>query len=211
MATRKSKRTAKKTSRKKTSRAKRPIARRRPSKRTKSPRKRPVKGRKKVARKAPRDASKLDLIEVRDSAIHGRGVYARQDIKKGRRILEYVGERISHREADRRYMDKGDDDGHTFLFIVDGRTVIDGGNGGNPSRYVNHSCDPNCETVIDERRVFVETVRDIKAGEELGYDYQLTWESTDEPEDLALYSCRCGAKNCRGTMLDPKPLDKKKG
>ena len=61
-----------------------------------------------------------------------------------------------------------------------------------------------------DRRVFVETIRDIKPGEELGYDYQLTWESTDDPEDLALYGCRCGAKNCRGTMLDPEPLDKKK-
>ena len=158
----------------------------------------------------PRDASKLELIEVRDSPIHGRGVYARADIKKGKRILEYVGERISHKEADRRYMEKGDDDGHTFFFVVDGRTVIDGGVGGNPSRYVNHTCDPNCETVIDERRVFVETIRNIKAGEELGYDYQLTWESTDDPEELALYACRCGAKNCRGTMLDPQPLDKKK-
>ena len=185
-----------------------------PTRKTAAPSKRPLKA--KAARKPkkptpkPRDASKLDLIEVRDSPIHGRGVYARADIKKGKRILEYVGERISHKEADRRYMEKGDDDGHTFFFVVDGRTVIDGGVGGNPSRYVNHTCDPNCETVIDERRVFVETIRNIKAGEELGYDYQLTWESTDDPEELALYACRCGAKNCRGTMLDTQPLDKKK-
>jgi uncharacterized protein len=208
MATRTSKRSAK-TSRKKTPVAKRP-APRKAAKRAKRPLKRTAIKKKTVAKKAPKDASKLDLIEVRDSPIHGRGVYAREDIKKGRRILEYVGERISHAEADRRYELKGDDDGHTFLFIVDGRTVIDGGNGGNPSRYVNHSCDPNCETVIEDRRVFVETVRDIKAGDELGYDYQLTWESTDAPEDLAMYSCRCGAKGCRGTMLDPEPLDKKK-
>ncbi|MET0659309.1 MAG: SET domain-containing protein-lysine N-methyltransferase [Steroidobacteraceae bacterium] len=208
MAIRKSKR-SQKTSRRSTSRGKTTAA-------TKAPKraKRSVNGKrrstvKKVAK--PRDASKLDLIEVRDSPIHGRGVYARTDIKKGRRILEYVGDRISHREADRRFFEKPDDDGHTFLFIVDGRTVIDGGTGGNPSRFVNHSCDPNCETVIQDRRVFVETIRDIKAGEELGYDYQLTWESTDDVEDLALYTCRCGAKNCRGTMLDREPLDKKKG
>jgi SET domain-containing protein len=152
----------------------------------------------------------LDLIEVRESPIHGRGVYARADIKKGRRILEYVGERISHREADRRYLEKGEDDGHTFFFVVDGRTVIDGGKGGNASRFVNHSCDPNCETIVEDRRVFVEAIRDIRAGEELGYDYQLTWESTDDPEDLALYACWCGAKNCRGTMLAPEPVDKQK-
>jgi SET domain-containing protein len=190
-------RKAKKSTRKTAARSKRPLK----AKTARQP--------KKTAPK-PRDASKLELIEVRDSPIHGRGVYARTDIKKGKRILEYVGERISHKEADRRYMEKGDDDGHTFFFVVDGRTVIDGGVGGNPSRYVNHTCDPNCETVIDERRVFVETIRDIKAGEELGYDYQLTWESTDDAEELALYACRCGAKNCRGTMLDPQPLDKKK-
>jgi SET domain-containing protein len=157
-----------------------------------------------------RDASRLKLIEVRESPIHGRGVYARTHIKKGKRILEYVGERISHEEADRRYLAKGQDDGHTFFFVVDERTVIDGGSGGNESRFVNHSCNPNCETVIEGRRVFVEAIRDIEPGEELVYDYQLTWESTDDPEDLALYACRCGAKNCRGTMLDPEPLDKKK-
>lgn len=159
----------------------------------------------------PRDASRLDLIEVRDSPIHGRGVYARTDLAKGKRILEYVGERISHREADRRYMEKGDDDGHTFFFVVDGRTVIDGGVGGNASRFVNHCCDPNCETVIEDRRVFVETVREVKEGEELGYDYQLTWETTDDPADLALYACRCGTSKCRGTMLNRDPVDKKKG
>lgn len=209
MAIRKSKR-SQKTSRRSTSRGKKTAV----TKATQRA-KQAVNGKRRSAArkvaKRPRDASKLDLIEVRDSPIHGRGVYARSDIKKGRRILEYVGERISHREADRRFFEKPDDDGHTFLFIVDGRTVIDGTTGGNPSRFVNHCCDPNCETVIEDRRVFVETIRDIKAGEELGYDYQLTWESTDDAEDLALYACRCGAKNCRGTMLDREPLDKKKG
>lgn len=206
MAIRKSKR-SQKTSRRTGSRAQKKSTPRKPAKRAKQS----VNGKaRRTVAKKPRDASKLELIEVRDSAIHGRGVYASTDIKKGKRILEYVGERISHREADRRYQEKGDDDGHTFFFVVDGRSVIDGGNGGNPSRFVNHSCDPNCETVVEARRIFVETIRDIKTGEELVYDYQLTWESTDEPEDLALYACRCGAKNCRGTMLDPEPLDKKK-
>lgn len=211
MATRKSKRSVK-TARKSKKSARKTVARSKRTLKVKTvakPRKKAPKPKKAAPKQ--RDASKLELIEVRNSPIHGRGVYARADIKKGKRILEYVGERISHKEADRRYLEKGDDDGHTFFFVVDGRTVIDGGVGGNPSRYVNHCCDPNCETVIDDRRVFVETIRDIQAGEELGYDYQLTWESTDEPEELALYACRCGAKNCRGTMLDPEPLDKKKG
>lgn len=150
------------------------------------------------------------LVEARDSPIHGRGVYAVAPIKKGTRILEYLGDRISHAEADRRYEIKGDDDGHTFLFIASNRTVIDAGVNGNDARFINHHCDPNCETVIEGSRVFIDAIRGIKPGEELGYDYQLTWESTDSPEELALYACRCGAKRCRGTMLDREPLDQKK-
>jgi SET domain-containing protein len=150
------------------------------------------------------------LIEARHSPIHGTGVFALTDIKKGTRIIEYLGERISHAEADRRYERKGDDDGHTFLFIASNRTVIDAGVNGNDARFINHHCDPNCETVIENSRVFIDAIRNIKAGEELGYDYQLTWESTDDPEELALYACRCGARKCRGTMLDTEPVDKKK-
>lgn len=171
------------------------------------------KSRKKSAVKHPSPEPNLAVnpaVEVRNSPIHGRGVYAVQPIKKGTRILEYIGERISHAEADRRYEKKGEDDGHTFLFIVDNRTVIDAAVGGNAARFVNHHCDPNCETVIEDRRVFVETIRNIAPGEELGYDYQLTWESTDDPTELALYDCHCGAKKCRGTMLDAEPLDLRK-
>jgi len=148
-------------------------------------------------------------VETRGSGIHGHGVYATRSIKKGTRIIEYLGERITHAEADRRYASKGDDDGHTFLFIASRRTVIDAGVNGNEARFINHSCDPNCETVIEDGRVFIESIRRIKPGEELGYDYQLTWESTDDPVELSLYACRCGAKRCRGTMLDREPLDKK--
>ena len=150
------------------------------------------------------------LVEARRSSIHGTGVYATAFIKKGTRIIEYLGERISHAEADRRYELKGDDDGHTFLFIASTRTVIDAGVDGNEARFINHHCSPNCETVIENSRVFIEAIRNIEPGEELGYDYQLTWESTDDPQELALYECRCGAKRCRGTMLDTEPLDQAK-
>ncbi len=150
------------------------------------------------------------MFSVRRSRIHGSGVYAARRIRKGTRIVEYLGERISHDEADARYEAKGDDDGHTFLFVVNDRVVIDAGVDGNDARYINHSCDPNCETVIEGGRVFIEAVRTIRPGEELGYEYGLTWESTDDPEELANYSCRCGAKTCRGTMLDEEPLDKKR-
>jgi SET domain-containing protein len=160
--------------------------------------------------KAVRDYVRSDLVEVRNSPIHGRGVVAVKPIKKGTRILEYVGERISHAEADRRFWDKGMDDGHTFLFVVNHKTVIDGTHGGNDARYINHRCEANCETVTENNRIFIDAVRSIKAGEELGYDYQLTWDSGDDPEELKLYTCRCGSRNCRGTMLDKLPLDEQR-
>jgi len=150
------------------------------------------------------------LYTVRRSRIHGSGVYAAREIPKGTRIVEYLGDRISHAQADARYEAKGQDDGHTFLFVVSSKVVIDAGVDGNEARFINHSCDPNCETVIEGGRVFIEALRDIAPGEELGYEYGLTWESTDDPDELANYACRCGAASCRGTMLDPVPLDKKR-
>ena len=161
----------------------------------------------KVTRKTP----EVDpYVVVKRSRIHGRGVYAARRIRKGTRIIEYTGDRISHDEADARYDAKPFDDGHTFLFVVDDELCIDAGIGGNAARYINHKCDANCETVIEGRRVYIDALRTIQPGEELGYDYQLTWESTDDPDELALYACRCGAANCRGTMLDRVPLDEKR-
>ena len=108
-------------------------------------------------------------------------------------MLEYLGERVSHAEADRRYEDKDESDNHTFLFIVDARTVIDAGVDGNEARFVNHACDPNCESVIENRRVFIEAIRDIEPGEELTYDYQIQREPDDPPNVDAIFACRCGA------------------
>jgi len=142
-------------------------------------------------------------MEVRNSELHGLGVFATQAIKKGTRIIEYLGDKISHAEADRRYETKDDNDNHTFLFSVDRKLVIDAGEKGNDARYFNHSCDPNCESVIEQRRVFIEAIKDISAGDEMTYDYQIGRERTDPPNIDEIYSCRCGAAECRGTMLLP--------
>lgn len=158
-------------------------------------------------RTAKQNLIHTELVEVRNSPIHGRGVYARQAIKDGTRVYEYLGERISHSEADRRFWRKRNDDGHTFLFVVNRKTVIDGTHKGNDARFINHRCDANCETITEDNRIFIEATRDIKANEELGYNYQLTWSEADTPEDLALYNCRCGSKNCRGTMLDELSIE----
>ena len=143
------------------------------------------------------------LIEVRNSGVHGRGVFAVAPIPKGTRILEYLGERISHQAADARYDDHDVNDNHTFLFIVDKHTVIDAGVAGNDARYINHQCEGNCESVIENRRVFIDAVRDIAPGDELGYDYEIGREKDDPPNVDEIYACRCGSPRCRGTMLWP--------
>lgn len=125
-------------------------------------------------------------------------------IRRGTRIIEYTGEIITDEEADRRYDDETMDRHHTFLFAVDVNHVIDGARRGNESRYINHSCDPNCEAVIEENRVYIDALRTIQPGEELLYDYQ--YERDGEPEESwdRLYACECGAAKCRGTILKPE-------
>jgi len=158
------------------------------------------------------DLTISDLIEVRRSDVHGLGVFAAKRIPKGARIIEYVGERVSHDEADRRYEEKDANDSHTFLFIVDSKTVIDAGVDGNDARFFNHSCDPNCESTVEKRRVYIEAIRDIESGTELTYDYQIQRED-DDPDNIdEVFACRCGFAKCRGTMLWPterKPKRKK--
>ncbi|HXN10776.1 MAG TPA: SET domain-containing protein-lysine N-methyltransferase [Steroidobacteraceae bacterium] len=144
-----------------------------------------------------------DMVRVRRSRLHGRGMFALRRIRKGTRIIEYFGDRVSHREADLRYEDKDITDNHTFLFIVDRGVVIDGGRNGNDARFINHSCDPNCESVIEDRRVFIEAIRTIRPGEELTYDYQIGRDREDPPEVDEIFGCRCGAASCRGSMLWP--------
>ena len=147
-------------------------------------------------------------FEVRPSSIQGLGGFATRRIRKGTRIIEYIGERISPDEADRRYNDDESDHPLVLLFTVDKRTIIDAGVGGNDARFINHSCDPNCETVTERRHVYIEAIKDISAGEELTYDYNLTRDGLDDDDVEERYACHCGTKNCRGTMLAP-PEEKK--
>ena len=94
-------------------------------------------------------------------------------------------------------------DNHTFLFIVDKNTVIDAAVGGNDARFINHQCSGNCESAIENRRVFIDAVRDIAPGDELGYDYEIGRDKDDPPNVDEIYACRCGSPKCRGTMLWP--------
>jgi len=149
------------------------------------------------------------LFEVRHSPIHGFGVFAARRIRKGSTVIEYLGDRVSHAQADARYDDKDPNDNHTFLFTVDAKTVIDAGVNGNEARYINHGCDPNCESTIRNRRVFIEAIRTIRPGEELAYDYQIQRDSDDASNVDEVYACRCGAKSCRGSMLEPAKQPRK--
>ena len=143
------------------------------------------------------------MFRVRSSRIHGRGVFATRRIRKGTRITEYLGERVTHKEADRRYELKEANDNHTFLFIVDRGIVIDAGVNGNDARFINHGCDPNCESVTQDRRVFIEAIRTIQPGEELKYDYSIGRDDDDPPDVDEVFACHCGFEKCRGTMLWP--------
>lgn len=142
--------------------------------------------------------------EVRPSPIHGLGLFATRRISKGTRIIEYTGERITPQEAAARYNDDAMTHHQTYLFQVDGETWIDGARGGNEARFINHSCDPTCAAVIEDRRVFIEAIRTIEPGTELTYDYALVRGGRFRPEWRELYACWCRALTCRGTMLKPR-------
>lgn len=150
-----------------------------------------------------------DYFEVRRSTIQGLGAFAKKRIRKGTRVIEYTGERISHAEADQRYDDTSMKRHTTYLFVVNGRTVVDATVEGNEARFINHSCDPNCESLVDGSRIYIEAIRTIQPGDELAYDYR--FEPTGDPDDEKRYRCRCGAATCRGTILLPdKPKKTRK-
>jgi uncharacterized protein len=136
----------------------------------------------------------LHLI-IRSSDIHAAGCFTLERIPKGTRVLEYTGERITKAEGDNRYEGRP----FTYLFGVgDGEVIIDGHG---MAMFVNHSCDPNCETDEEGDRVYIITLRDVAAGEELTYDYWLYDGDDDAP-------CYCGSKTCRGSMYSPEELKK---
>ena len=140
---------------------------------------------------------------VRQSKIHGSGVFAARAIPAGTRVIEYAGTRISAKEADRRHPTNPDDPFHTFFFALSSGRVIDGNEQGNDARWINHACDPNCESLEGKggKRVYIIAKRDIRRGEELNYDYGLVIDEKMTKTLKSQYQCRCGSANCRGTML----------
>ena len=140
------------------------------------------------------------MVKVRRSSIHGRGVVAIKRIRQGTRVIEYVGELLSSAELDLRYDKDTSERGQTFVFHVADDRYIDAMWEGN-ARFINHSCDPNCEAYLDNGRIFIRAVKNIQPGIELTYDYSLEIEDDPLPSRELVYACRCGAVRCRGTML----------
>jgi SET domain-containing protein len=150
-------------------------------------------------------------IVARRSPIHGNGVFAVAPIKKGEEIIEYKGTLMTHDEADEMYGDGGET-GHTFLFTLNDEYILDANRKGNIARWINHSCNPNCEALVEENekgdprkdRVLIEAKRNIKAGEELTYDYGIVLEVPHTARLKKLWVCLCGSPKCTGTLLKPK-------
>lgn len=141
-----------------------------------------------------------EWCEVRDSGIHGRGVYASRDIPVETQIIEYVGERIGKRESERRAnarLEQSQSDGGAavYIFTLNTRHDLDGDVPWNNARLINHSCDPNCEAWIRGTRIFIHALRNIAAGEELTFDYGFDVDCHEE------HPCRCGSPQCVGHIV----------
>lgn len=138
---------------------------------------------------------------VRNSKIHGRGVFANKQIRKGTKVIEYTGPIVTEKEADKIGILNENGHSHTMLFEIGKNKVINGNEGGD-ARYVNHGCDPNCEAVQYGDQVFIEAIRTIRAGEELSYDYHLQVEGKITDAVKKEFACFCGSPKCRGTQID---------
>ena len=140
-------------------------------------------------------------LQTRGSSVHGKGVFALVDIPKGEVLIEYKGERISWEKALKRHPHDPSQPNHTFYFTLEDGRVIDAAHGGNKARWINHSCQPNCEAFEQDGRVYIRSLRAIRTGQELNYDYELDVDGRQTAKLKREYACHCGAKRCRGTML----------
>jgi SET domain-containing protein len=143
-------------------------------------------------------------FEIRQSPMQGLGVFATRPIPEGMRLIEYAGERLTPAQANARYPERPDERHHTFLFAIDDDVVVDAAVGGNEARFINHSCEPNCDAVYEDGRIWIDAIRDIEPGEELAYDYAYILEERHTPAAKRRFPCGCGSAQCRGTILAKK-------
>ena len=144
------------------------------------------------------------MFEIRESPMQGVGAFAIQRMPAGGRLIEYAGERLTPAEAEARYPEVAGERHHTYLFAIDDDVVVDAAVNGNDARFINHSCDPNCDAVFDDDRIWIDSIRDIEPGEELAYDYAYVLAERHTAAAKRRYPCNCGAARCRGTILAKK-------
>jgi uncharacterized protein len=140
-------------------------------------------------------------IEIKSSKIHSRGIFAKKDIPKGTKIIEYVGERVTKKLSDVRAENtleksiENKSNGAVYIFDLNKRYDIDGSVSYNTAGLINHSCNPNCETEGDDKNIWIMAIKEIKQGEELSYNYGYDISNYEE------HPCNCGSSNCPGFII----------
>ncbi len=150
------------------------------------------------------------MWKVKKSKVHGHGVFATKNIKKNTRIIEYIGEKITREEGDKRserrinkYLNS-EKTGSVYIFELNKNFDVDGSPLYNKARYINHSCDPNCEVDILDGKIWISSIKKIKKGEELNYDYGYEFDESDFKDHI----CKCGSKNCIGFIISSEDWNK---
>ncbi len=143
------------------------------------------------------------MWKVRKSKVHGKGIIATENIKKNTKIIQYIGEKVTKREGDKRsekrinkYLNS-ETTGSVYIFELDNKYDIDGSVLYNKARYINHSCEPNCEVDITNGEIWISSIKKIKKGDELSYDYGYEFNKNDFRD----HRCKCGAKECIGFII----------
>ena len=143
------------------------------------------------------------MWKVKKSKVHGAGVFAVKDIKKGCKIIQYIGEKVTKKEGDRRsaerikkYLNKKNE-GSVYIFELNKKYDIDGSPVYNKARYINHSCNPNCEVEIIKNEIWIISIKNIKKNTELNYDYGYPFDKDDFKDHV----CKCGTKKCIGYII----------
>jgi len=145
----------------------------------------------------------MNMWKVKKSKVHGTGVFATSNISKNTKIIQYIGDKVTKKEGDRRsaerikkYLNKKNE-GSVYIFELNKRYDIDGTPLYNKARYINHSCSPNCEVDVIKNEIWISSIKKIKIGDELSYDYGYPFD----PEDFKDHQCKCGSKKCIGYII----------
>ena len=143
------------------------------------------------------------MWKVKNSKIHGNGVFATKNIKKNTKIIQYIGKKVTRAEGNLRSEKRlkkflnSEEDGSVYIFELNSKFDIDGSYLYNKARYINHSCNPNCEVDIKNNEIWISSIKNIKKGDELSYDYGFEFDE----DDFMDHKCKCGSKKCIGFVI----------